>query len=52
MDVKKRDRMILDLCKRNNIPLQISMGGGYSSDLKDIIEAHSNTFRLAQEIFF
>ena len=44
--------MILDLCKRNNIPLQISMGGGYSSDLKDIIEAHSNTFRLAQEIFF
>ena len=49
---KKRDKMILDLCKRNNIPLQISMGGGYSSDLKDIIEAHSNTFRLAQEIFF
>ena len=44
--------MILDLCKRNNIPLQISMGGGYSNDLKDIIEAHSNTFRLAQEIFF
>jgi hypothetical protein len=28
------------------------MGGGYSNDLKDIIEAHSNTFRLAQEIFF
>ena len=49
---KKRDKMILDLCKRNNIPLQISMGGGYSNDLKDIIEAHSNTFRLAQEIFF
>ena len=49
---KKRDKMILDLCKRNNIPLQISMGGGYSSDLKDIIEAHSNTFRLAQEIIF
>jgi hypothetical protein len=28
------------------------MGGGYSSNLKDIIEAHSNTFRLAQELFF
>jgi hypothetical protein len=28
------------------------MGGGYSFELKNIIEAHSNTFRLAQEIFF
>ena len=49
---KKRDEIILNLCKRNNIPLQISMGGGYSHDLKNIIEAHSNTFRLAQEIYF
>ena len=49
---KERDRFVLDLCKNNKIPLQISMGGGYSTNLKDIIEAHSNTFRLAQEIFF
>jgi len=28
------------------------MGGGYSPDFKDIIEAHANTFRLAQNIFF
>ena len=49
---KERDRFVLDLCKNNKIPLQISMGGGYSSNLKDIIEAHSNTFRLAQEIYF
>jgi hypothetical protein len=28
------------------------MGGGYSTDFRDIIEAHANTFRLAQEIFF
>ena len=49
---KERDRFVLDLCKNNKIPLQISMGGGYSTNLRDIIEAHSNTFRLAQEIFF
>ena len=49
---KERDRFILELCKRNSIPLQVSMGGGYSSVLKNIIEAHSNTFRLAQEIYF
>lgn len=49
---KQRDRMVLDACKKNNIPLVISMGGGYSERLTDIVEAHCNTFRLAQEIFF
>ena len=49
---KERDRFILDMCKKNSIPVQVSMGGGYSIVLKNIIEAHSNTFRLAQEIFF
>ena len=49
---KERDRFILDICKKYSIPVQVSMGGGYSVVLKNIIEAHSNTFRLAQEIFF
>ena len=49
---KERDRFILEMCKKNSIPVQVSMGGGYSVFLKNIIEAHSNTFRLAQEIFF
>tara|TARA_Y100001970_G_scaffold242171_1_gene306340 strand:- start:620 stop:1189 length:570 start_codon:yes stop_codon:yes gene_type:complete len=49
---KERDRFVLGLCKQYKIPVQISMGGGYSFELKNIIEAHSNTFRLAQEIFF
>ena len=49
---KERDRFILKTCKDNSIPVQVSMGGGYSMILKNIIEAHSNTFRLAQEIFF
>ena len=49
---KERDRFILDTCHKNSIPVQVSMGGGYSAVLKDIIEAHSNTFRLAQEIYF
>jgi hypothetical protein len=28
------------------------MGGGYSEKLADIIEAHANTYREAQRIFF
>ena len=49
---KERDRFILNYCKQNNIPIQISMGGGYSPNINTIIEAHANTFRLAQEIYF
>lgn len=49
---KERDRYVLQTCKDLNIPVQCSMGGGYSPDIKTIIEAHSNTFRLAQEIYY
>lgn len=48
---KQRDRIVLEAAKRNNIPLVASMGGGYSPDFRDIIEAHANTYRLAQEIY-
>lgn len=49
---KQRDRIVLETAHRNNIPVVVSMGGGYSPDFRDIIEAHANTYRLAQEIFF
>ena len=49
---KERDRFVLQYCKNNNIPVAVSMGGGYSTELKDIIDAHANTFRLAQDIYF
>ena len=49
---KERDKYVLNLCKTNSIPVQVSMGGGYSLELKNIIEALSNSFRLAQEILF
>ncbi len=47
----ERDRMVLKACKERNLPLQISMGGGYSPQLKDIVDAHCNTFKLALDIF-
>lgn len=49
---KERDRIVLEAAKEGDIPLVASMGGGYSPNFKDIIEAHANTYRLAQEIFF
>jgi acetoin utilization deacetylase AcuC-like enzyme len=49
---RERDRLVLEICKRERLPLMISMGGGYSERLAHIIEAHANTYRLAQELFF
>jgi len=49
---RERDRFVLQTCKRHRVPILITMGGGYSPNFRDIIEAHANTYRLAQEIFF
>jgi len=48
---KKRDELVFELCSKHQIPLQVSMGGGYSPDIKTIIEAHANTYRVAKDIF-
>jgi len=48
---KERDRIVLQTCKTKNIPVQVSMGGGYSTEIKDIVDAHCNTYRLAFDLF-
>lgn len=47
-----RDHFVLQTCKDQNIPVQISMGGGYSPDINLIIEAHANTYKMAQSVYF
>lgn len=49
---KERDRFVIQLSKDYNIPLQIGTGGGYSPEIKTIVEAHANTFRLVEDIFY
>ena len=48
---KLRDRMVMNICRKRNIPLAVSIGGGYSVRLLDTVEAHTNTFRVARELF-
>jgi acetoin utilization deacetylase AcuC-like enzyme len=48
---KKRDEIVFQLVKQLNVPVVCSMGGGYSPDIKTIIEAHANTFRVAVKLF-
>lgn len=49
---KERDRFVLQTCFDLKIPVMCSMGGGYSKNVNIIVDAHANTFRLAQEIYF
>lgn len=50
-DCKGRDEIVLNLAHTHQIPLMACMGGGYSPDIKNIIEAHANTYRLGRDIF-
>lgn len=48
---KTRDEIVLSNCEKFQIPVQVSMGGGYSPEIKVIIEAHTNTYRVAADLF-
>ena len=48
---RKRDDIVFQIAAKFQIPVAVSMGGGYSERLKDIVEAHANTFRSAIEVF-
>ena len=47
-----RDEYLFKLLKQLQIPCVVTMGGGYSKDIRHIVDAHCNSFQLAQEILF
>ena len=48
---KQRDEFVFSQLKNQSIPCVVAMGGGYSADIKIIVEAHCNTFRTAKNIY-
>lgn len=50
-DCKERDAFVFRQLKHNNIPVTVAMGGGYSPDVRTIVEAHCNTFRVAKDLY-
>ena len=48
---RRRDEFVLGLCRQHRLPVAVSMGGGYSERIGDIVDAHCNTFRVAYELF-
>lgn len=50
-ECKQRDAFVFRTLQKNNIPVVVAMGGGYSPDVRMIVEAHCNTFRLAADLY-
>ena len=48
---KQRDEIVFQFAKRLDVPVVCTMGGGYSKDIKYIIDAHVNTYKLAHYYF-
>jgi acetoin utilization deacetylase AcuC-like enzyme len=48
---RNRDEIVFSFLKQSNIPCTVAMGGGYSEDIKVIVEAHCNTFRTARSVY-
>jgi acetoin utilization deacetylase AcuC-like enzyme len=48
---KRRDEMVFNRLHHERIPCTVAMGGGYSPDIRSIVDAHCNTFRAAKEIY-
>ncbi|MGB8193323.1 MAG: histone deacetylase [Chitinophagaceae bacterium] len=48
---RQRDEFVFKQLKQHNIPCVVAMGGGYSPQVKQIVEAHCNTFRVAKNIY-
>ncbi len=49
---RRRDEIVFSLLRQYRIPCTVAMGGGYSPDVRTIVEAHCNTFRTALDIYF
>lgn len=48
---KARDELVFNQCRSAGVPIQVSMGGGYSPVLRHIVDAHCNTFKAAAYIY-
>ena len=47
--LKLRDRLVFDKARAKNIPVAVTLAGGYARRVEDTIEIHTNTVRVAKE---
>lgn len=44
LDCRDRDRLVFEACHRYQVPVQVSMGGGYSPRIADTLDAQTQTY--------
>jgi acetoin utilization deacetylase AcuC-like enzyme len=47
--LQRRDRLVLDAALERDIPVAITLAGGYSVDVRDTVSIHCNTAREAKD---
>lgn len=45
-----RDKLVLEACKRAQVPVAIAMAGGYAHEIADTVAIHAATIRLAHDL--
>lgn len=45
----ERDRLVLDMCRAEGLPVAVTMGGGYAENVDDIVDIHLQTVKIASE---
>jgi acetoin utilization deacetylase AcuC-like enzyme len=45
----KRDRLVFEKARAKNIPVAVTLAGGYARRVEDTIQIHTNTIRVARE---
>ena len=46
----ERDRIVLEGCRERGIPVAVTMAGGYSEDVRDIVDVHFGSISRAAEM--
>jgi acetoin utilization deacetylase AcuC-like enzyme len=46
-----RDRLVLEGCRRRDIPCSMAIGGGYAVPIDDTVAAYANTYRVAKSVY-
>jgi acetoin utilization deacetylase AcuC-like enzyme len=44
--LEQRDAAVLAACRRRGLPVAVVLGGGYATDLEDVVTIHANTCAL------
>jgi acetoin utilization deacetylase AcuC-like enzyme len=47
--LRSRDALLIDRCRRSQVPLAVVMAGGYAPNVDDIVDIHYQTVMLASE---